>query len=123
MTTSSNLSQVNLNPLSDESSYFNNYFLPNYTVSSEVDAATVSFFETMTNDKTSAKILASAVIFTSLSQNIDPMSTLKEFSTIPANKLNAYIAMFLNLNRIGTSILGVNNQQTVSKYIQRCILV
>lgn len=123
MTISNNLTAVNANVLANPETYFNNYFLPEYSVSSEVDAATISFFENITRDKTSAKILASAVIFTSLSQNIDPMSTLKEFASIPANKLNAYIAMFLNLNRVGTSILGINNDQTVSKYVQRSILI
>lgn len=38
------------------------------------------------------------------------------------NELNAYLTMFLNLNRVGTSLLGINNSPPVSKYVARTIL-
>lgn len=38
------------------------------------------------------------------------------------NELNAYLTMFLNLNRVGTSLLGINNTPPVSKYVSRTIL-
>lgn len=37
--------------------------------------------------------------------------------------LNSYLTMFLNLNRINTSLLGISNQPQTNKYIQRAILM
>lgn len=38
------------------------------------------------------------------------------------NEVNAYLTMFLNLNRVGTSLLGLSNSPQVSPYISRAIL-
>lgn len=38
------------------------------------------------------------------------------------SELNAYLTMFLNLNRSGTSLLGLSNSPQTSKYITRTIL-
>lgn len=38
------------------------------------------------------------------------------------SELDAYLTMFLNLNRVGTSLLGLSNSPHVSPYIQRAIL-
>jgi hypothetical protein len=83
----------------------------------------VAYFETQTGgDKTAAQLLASAVVATSIAQGADPMTTLQQFATVPAGELNLFLVTFLNLNRVGTSYLGVNNQPIVNKYIQRAIL-
>jgi len=37
-------------------------------------------------------------------------------------ELTAYLAMFLNLNRINTSMLGVSNAPMANKYIARTII-
>lgn len=37
-------------------------------------------------------------------------------------ELDAYLTMFLNLNRVGTSLLGLSNSPQTSSYIQRAIL-
>lgn len=37
------------------------------------------------------------------------------------SELDAYLTMFLNLNRVGTSLLGLSNSPQVSPYIQRAI--
>lgn len=45
--------------------------------------------------------------------------------SVPYNnlsELDAYLTMLLNLNRVGTSLLGLNNSPRTSKYIQRTIL-
>lgn len=42
--------------------------------------------------------------------------------TTEANELNAYLTMFLNLNRVNTSLLGIGNSPQTSKYIKRAIL-
>ena len=118
-----NLSEVNTNPLTtrDVEKYFNNYFDIPVNVSSNVDSAIVAYFEQITSNKESAKALASAVIYTSLKQGLDPMTTLKEFQKLSPGELDAYTAMFLNFDRVGTSYLGITNVPTINPYIQRTI--
>lgn len=119
-----NLSEINTNPLTtrDVSKYFNNYFDIPVNVSSNVDSAIVAYFEQITSNKESAKALASAVIYTSLKQGLDPMATLQEFQKLSPGELDAYTAMFLNFERVGTSYLGINNSPQLNKYIQRTII-
>ena len=119
-----NLDAVNLNDLVERNvdKYFNNWFEIPVEVSSNVDAAIIAHFETIADSKESAKALASAVIYTSIKQGLDPIETLKEFQQVGASELDAYTAMFLNFDRVGTSYLGLKNSPTVNKYVQRAIL-
>lgn len=191
-------------------SFFNNYFEKQRSVSSNVNDAVLAYFETLTGDKDSAKVLAATVIYTAQSQGVKPMEIIDEFqkmttttkvkvrtpyhlpvitahetfTDIEENKtsysngqlfyltdkkvffqltvsgenytlnstrdyeaefvnvaqtggfynfysisykkdngaLNAYLTMFLNINRVGTSLLGISNVPPVSKYISRAIL-
>jgi hypothetical protein len=116
-----NLSGVNLNTTTDVDKYFNNFFKQPIDISPAQDDAIVAFFETVTDNKESAKALASAVIYTSKQQQTDPMQILDEFRKLDKGQLNAYLCMFLNLNRVGTSLLGVNTQPVKSKYVERSI--
>lgn len=120
----SNLTAVDVNETTSGRApeFFNNFYQPQFTVSQNVDDAVLAFFEKITNNYESAKIMASSVIYTSLAQNIDPMETLAKFSSMATDDLNAYVAMFLNLNRSGTSYLGINNRPKTSKYVSRLIL-
>lgn len=38
------------------------------------------------------------------------------------NELNAYLTMFLNLNRVNSSLLGISNSPQTGKYVQRAVL-
>ena len=115
-----NLSQNKTTPANQ---YFNNYFVAPNTVSSNQNDAVTAYFQRVTNgNKQSAEILASTVIYTSMAQGIDPMSIIQQFQSVAPGELNLYLAMFLNLNRVGTSLLGVNNQLKQNKYITRAIL-
>jgi len=120
----SNLSQpsyaVDLN--SSAQDFFNNFFTKQYNISPNANDAIVAFFESFTDTKEAAQALAAAVIYTSLSQEVDPMSTLDEFRKVPAGQLNVFIAMYLNLNRVGSSLLGVRNQPVTNKYVSRTII-
>lgn len=118
-----NLSQINLNAIETKNTdkYFNNFFDVPVEVSSNVDSAIVAYFEQVADNKESARALASAVIYTSVKQGLDPMETLQEFQRLPKGELDAYTAMFLNFERKGTSYLGISNQPQVNKYIQRSI--
>jgi hypothetical protein len=104
-------------------SYFNNFFGPTFNVSQDVNESILSFFEKMTANKESALAMARAVIYTAKAQNLDPMVILQKFAAMPMGQINAYLAMFLNLNRVGTSYLGVSNAPITNKYISRAILL
>lgn len=119
----SNLGQINLNALiGDGSKYFNNYFDKTITISTAKEDAVVSYFEKVTDNKESALALASAVVYTSRIQGIDPMLVLDEFKKLNRDQLSPFIAQFLNLNRVGTSLIGVQKVPTRSKYVSRTIL-
>jgi hypothetical protein len=136
--------------------YFNNYFGVDVTVAQNLDNAVLGFFESVTGNKESAKVLASAVLYTAITQNIDPMTIVEELralarrnqtATDPSSyvlnqqqqsdkyatpgplitqnnfiEVNAYLAMFLNLSRANTSLLGITNEPPRSKYVERAIL-
>lgn len=115
-----NLGAVNTNDKSTKN-YFNNFYLPGINVSQNVNDAVVGYFLQVAENEAGAKALASAVILTSVSQGVDPMTTLDEFRKIPAGNLSTYLSMFLNLNRVGTSFLGINNAPRTTKYVERMI--
>jgi len=119
-----NLEQVDLNSLVERSAdkYFNNFFEIPVEVSSNVDAAVTAVFENLTGNKDTARQLASAVIYTSVKQGINPMETLREFQKIEIGELDAYTTLFLNFDRVGTSYLGLKNVPVINKYVQRAIL-
>lgn len=125
MSSPSNITSVNVANNSDTSAqtYFNNYFVGTPNISSNQNDAVTAYFQKVTGGNTqSAQILASTVIYTAMSQGLDPMSIIQQFQEVPQGQLTLYLAMFLNLNRVGTSLVGLNNQPVVNKYITRAIL-
>lgn len=122
MTQPSNIGAVDANSLASTKSFFNNTSLPPISVSQNVDDAIIAYFQQIAENKDAARAMASAVILTSVSQGIDPMETLQQFMQMSREQLSGYVTMFLNLNRVGTSYLGINNSPTVSKYVARTIL-
>jgi hypothetical protein len=119
-----NLNRIDTNavnpPVTDK--FFNNFFNFPIEVSSNIDSAIIAHFEQITDNKESAKALASAVIYTAIKQGINPMNALDEFLKIPLGELNTYTALFLNFERVGTSYLGLKNRPQQSKYVTRAIL-
>lgn len=119
----SNLSAVNLNNINgDGSKFFNNYFDNTISISTAKDDAVVSYFEKVTANKDSALALSSAVIYTARVQNMDVMAVLDEFKKLNQKQLTPYISYFLNLSRIGTSLIGVQNNPVKNKYVARTII-
>lgn len=102
--------------------YFNNYFTPTNTVSSNVNDAITSYFEEQTGNLESAKLLAQAVIDTAYAQREDPMSVLTQFQQLSNNELSPFLALYLNTTRVPTSFLGIQNTTKTSPYISRNIL-
>jgi len=118
-----NLVDLSVNKKTPATQYYNNYFTPPTTVSSNQNDAVTAYFEQITGgNKQSAAVLASTIIFTSLAQGLDPMSIVQQFQDLPPGEVNLYLAMFLNLNRVGTSLVGINNNPPQNKYITRAIL-
>lgn len=102
--------------------FFNNFYNKSYTISPNANDAIVSYFEGIADNKEAAQALAAAVIYTSLSQEVDPMSTLDQFTQLEPGEINVYLAMYLNLNRIPSSLLGITNKPITNKYVGRTIL-
>ena len=102
--------------------FFNNFFTKQYNISPDANDAVVAFFERITDNRESAQALSAAVIYTCLTQEIDPMSILQQFNSLSRGELDAYLAMFLNLNRIPSSLLGVSNTPITNKYVARTFL-
>jgi len=119
-----NLEPVKQNSLvpRDVDKYFNNWFDIPIEVSSNVDSAVIAYFEQITVNKESARALASAVLYTSVKQGINPLDTLKEFQKLPPGELDAYTTLFLNFERVGTSYLGITKSTQINPYIERTIL-
>ena len=160
------------NDLLSTTGYFNNFYQSSSSTSPMVNDAVIAYFQSITGDYETGKNLASAVIYTALQQNLNPMEVIEQLKTlskknaksIPVSysgktnssaqdtdvyneetntwessgkqyatpgpskpyselgELDAYLTMLLNLNRVGTSLLGINNTPQVSPYIQRVIL-
>jgi hypothetical protein len=114
-----NLSPIDLSGINSNGTVAN---LPGVTISAQASDAMLAFFEKFTGNSDSAQVLASSIIFTSAMQGIDPIGLLNEFKNLQAGQLNNYLAAFININRVPTSLLGVQNQPRISKYVQRAIL-
>jgi hypothetical protein len=119
------MSQINnLNNIQRDvtTAFFNNFYKPEFVVSQDVDDSIVGYFQKVSTNKDTAKSLAGAVIYTAKAQNIEPMEILQKFASLPDGQLNSYLVMFLNLNRVSTSMLGVSNAPMTNKYVSRTIL-
>lgn len=101
--------------------YINNFYKPAYTVSSEQDSAVTAFFETITGDAGSARVLASSVIYTAIAQAVDPMTIIDQMRNMDEENRARFTTMFLNFNRIGTSQLGIHSRNQYNRYVQRMI--
>lgn len=107
----------------DEENFFNNLYRTPISVTTDQDSAIQSYFEQLTKDVNSARLLSTSVIYTARLQNINPMSVLADLKKLPAGQLDLTLATFLNLNRVNTSLLGTTNTPRTGFYIQRTILV
>lgn len=122
MTTNTNsLAKINLADGKDARDFFNNYFKNNVDVPSAVNDALITFFESIADNKDSALALSAAVVYTSQLQQLNPMDVLAQFKKMSKGELSAYLCMFLNYNRVGTSLLGINNTPIKNKYVYRNI--
>jgi hypothetical protein len=66
--------------------YFNNYFTTQYSTSPDVNDAITGYFQKVTGDAEAGKTLAATVIYTALSNGIQPMSLIDEFRKLKTGK-------------------------------------
>jgi hypothetical protein len=119
----SNLEETSWQQGADPRGYFNNVFKPIVALQSDMVDAVETYFEILTKNRTSAKVLASAVIYTAKNQGLDPLELVKEFQKMGAGQLNDALAAYLNLNRIPTSLIGTLNKPTPNQFVERAILL
>ena len=74
------------NNVNSTTEYFNNYFTERFTTSPNINDAVVGYFQSITGDTDSGKALAATVIYTALSQGLDPMSLVDEFKKLKAGR-------------------------------------
>jgi hypothetical protein len=124
LSTATNIAGPNVanDPNNSPNKFFNNLYSQNLSTGPANDAM-VAFFEEHISSKTAANNLAAAVLYTALAQNLNPMQVLLDFRNIPKGQLNIYLAAFLNVNRIPTSILGFKQPQTVNTFVARTVLI
>ena len=123
MSTAGNLPPVTDNEANITTEFFNNYFLEDNTnISQNTNDTVIAFFQKYTGNKDTGNTLAASVVYTANTQQLDPLALVEEFRKLTPNELNAYLTMFLNFNRAGTSLLGISNQPQTNKYVQRAIL-
>lgn len=109
----------NADPISD---YFSRQSLPGLSISPDNADAVIGYFQSVTGNAATGSVLASSVMYTALNQGLDIMQLMDEFRKLNGAELNIYLTMFLNINRTGTSLLGISNSPTLSKYVSRSIL-
>lgn len=119
-----NLNQVDITEANKSTDgFFTNYFNRIADISGPENDAIIAHFEYYTKgNKVAAKALASAVMYTAQKQGANPMQVLDDFKKVPIGNLSTYLCMYLNLNRVGTSLLGVNQTRIRNQFVERSIL-
>lgn len=115
-------SNLNTTGLDKTNTFFNNFFEPVYTVSVGTNDALLSYFEEVTGDTESAKLLAQTVINTAQQNREDPLLLLDQFKKLPLGDLTNMLALYLNTSRVPTSLLGIVNTPQPNKYVARTII-
>ena len=103
-------------------SYYDTFFKNGLNTSSNVNDAFIGYFQSVTGDRDSGITLAGSVLYVALSTGVQPMTLLDEFRKLEPGELNSYMATVLNINRKGTSLLGITNTPKPNQYITRAIL-
>lgn len=106
----------------DIENYFNNFYINTLSLPTDTDGAVQAYFESVTGDRDSARLLTAAVVYTSLAQGNNPMSVISDFKKVPKGELDIVLSTFLNLNRVNTSLLGIINQPRTGFFVRRSIL-
>ena len=123
-TSKSNLPRTieEVSAVQDTNTFFNNLYNIKLELGTNANDAVQTYFQEVTGEIESAKLLAATVMYTALSRGVDPMSMLEKFKKLPRGQLDLYLATFMNLSRVNTSLLGIKNQPQTGYFVQRMIL-
>ena len=102
--------------------YFKNLTTTPINTSSDKNSILIAFFEEWTGSTEAGRQLAAVILYTAKQQNVDVMELLPQFEGLNKYQLSAYLALFINLNRVNTSLLGISNSPQPNKYVSRAIL-
>lgn len=115
----SNLPTINREITRD---FFETYFQYDSSVTENEFNAVVAYFENRSDNTLAAGALALAVITTASERGIPVMEILDRFSKLSKQQIDTYLASFINLSRVPSSLLGVSNLPSLNKYVARQIL-
>ena len=118
----SQASNLNSTGTDNTTQFFTNYFEPSYTVSTGTNDSYLSWFEQVTGDAESARLLSATIINTAHKNGEDPDKVLEEIQKLPIGTLNSMLALYLNSSRVTTSLLGVVNTPVTNKYVARTVV-
>ena len=111
-----------INDMDATKKYFEQVYDQPIEFSQNVVDALYAFFIARTDNKETALALVSTTLVTALEARVDPMEMLDKFEGLDDFVLDSQLALFLNISRTPTSMLGVQNIPTVNKHISRTIL-
>ncbi|CAB4129520.1 hypothetical protein UFOVP116_30 [uncultured Caudovirales phage] len=106
----------------DPTTFLSQFTSSTYSITENELMAITAYFEKKADNKAAAASLTMAVISGAIAQNLKPMEVLDQFKQMSTKQLDSYLAYFLNSNRYPTSLLGINNNPTASKYVSRSIV-
>ena len=90
------------------------------TLRKKNQAATPNYYQGLTNQNAEDTYVYTDGVWTTGDKQYAKPGPSASYNYL--NELDAYLTMFLNLNRVGTSLLGISNSPQVSPYISRAIL-
>lgn len=118
MTIPNNLPNI---PVNKTDSYFNNYYKNLPFIDTNSQAVLISFFEGITVDNETAKVMAGSLVQIVQQQNLDMNKILDDLRKLSKKNIDAYLTLLFNMNRVNSSFLGVINVPTTSDYVTRTI--
>jgi hypothetical protein len=106
----------------DAAKFYTNLYSVDFATSPEINDAYVAFFEEYSGNSYAGNQMAATVLYSAKAQGLDPMQVLQDFAALTRRQIDVYLAAFLNLNRVQTSVLGIKNPISVNQYVSRSIL-
>lgn len=118
---SNNLTALDLsyNSNIDTRQLLTNVYQPTFAISQSLNGSIISFFERITGDRQSAEILASSVLATARTKNINPAALFSKLKNLSVQEQKYYLNFYLNSNRTGTSLLGSKRDAKINKFLER----
>jgi len=110
------------NPISSQT-FFNGYFSQPVQVSSAVWGQVYGYFYGLTNSTDAANALSQAVIALTHNNNLDPLTTIREFQkNANSSNIKSLLVSFFNNSKGPSSKIGYKNNNSISPNVSRNLL-